>query len=249
MKRASIGVVLVCIAVLIWIASQFMSINLRGETTVITEEPTAVPSSEPYTYSLIRVSSASAITLIPNFSEKRDAKSLADDNGCRSAINGGFYDASEKPLGFFFTDNQTLGRYIQSRLVNGYFFATTDGVAHISTELPTVSFQFALQTGPLLVFGGKSMPLSIQNDEPARRMVVAKTINNQIIFFTVYNGNSVYEGPLLGDLPDIVSNISSKENLDIVDAINFDGGSASAFYSGEANLSELTPVGSIFCIK
>ncbi len=93
------------------------------------------------------------------------------------------------------------------------------------------------------------MPLVIQHDEPARRTIAAKTRDNTYVFLTVYDENSVFGGPLLSDLPSAVEEISNREEFRIADAINLDGGSASAFYNGDANLSELTSVGSIFCIK
>jgi len=202
-----------------------------------------------YAYAFIREATASSISLIPNFTEKRDAKTIRDVHACNAALNAGFYDASGKPLGYFFTDKKTYGKQIQSALVNGFFWANHDGVAVISTELPHVPMRFALQTGPILLFDGQSMPLVIQHDEPARRMVAAKTRGNTYVFLTVYDENSVFGGPLLSDLPSAVEEISNQEEFRIADAINLDGGSASAFYNGDTNLSEFTPVGSLFCVK
>lgn len=203
----------------------------------------------PYSYSHITVATTSAMTLIPNFSEKIDTRSLVDANVCSAAINGGFYDTAAKPLGFFFANNRTFGQETHSTLLNGFFWSGTDGIARISTELTGIPFRFALQTGPLLFWGGKPVPLAIRNDERARRMVVAKSADNHIMFFAVYNGDSVYDGPLLGDLPGIIFDIRTKENLEITEAVNLDGGSASAFYNADTRLSELTPVGSLFCVK
>lgn len=249
MKRVYLVLFAAGVIVIAWVVFQFMSINLHPTETVTIAQPSPTPLNEPYTYSLIRVSSTSAITLIPNFSEKIDTRSLVDANGCSAAINGGFYDTAGKPLGFFFTNNRILGKQIQSALLNGYFWADATGTALISTDLPSnISYRFALQTGPMLLFNGQTMPLAIQNDEPARRMVAAKTRDNTYVFLTVYDENSVYGGPLLSDLPSAVEEISNQEKLRIADAINLDGGSASAFYNGDIMLSELTPVGSMFCI-
>ena len=80
-------------------------------------------------------------------------------------------------------------------------------------------------------------------------MAAAKTMDNELLFLTVYSGDSVFDGPLLADLPLVIEKISDEEKLDIAEAINLDGGSASSFYQGETTISELTPVGSLFCIK
>lgn len=229
---------------------KYIWIFLLTALGLVTPTPTPAPvtqNADPFTYSLIKP--AGSVRLIPNFTQKRDSGSLIDANGCRAAINGGFYDTDAKPLGFFYTDGTIIGKQIRSALVNGFFAADEQEIPFISAVLPDITYGFALQTGPLLFMNGEKLPLVIQNDEPVRRMVAAKTTDNRIIFITVYNGNSVYEGPRLADLPEIISGINAKENLEISDAVNLDGGSASAFYNGDTRLSELTPVGSLFCIK
>ncbi len=54
---------------------------------------------------------------------------------------------------------------------------------------------------------------------------------------------------LLVDLPEIVQAIIKKETIDVVDALNLDGGNHSAFYGNDTTLYELSPIGSFFCIK
>lgn len=260
MKRAVFLSVIAGIAVLVWTVSQFVNIRLRATTSTASPLPTIttaiiktntsiVVNDDSYEYAYVTVATPSGISLIPNFAARRDAKSLAATNGCTSVINGGFYDTAGKPLGYFFTDTRTYGQQIQNALVNGYFWADSGGDAVISTELQrSISYRFALQTGPLLLFNGQTMTLTIHSDKPARRMVIAKTTDNQFIFLTVYSADSVFNGPLLADLPSAVSQISKQNSLGIADALNLDGGSASAFYSGTTGLAELTPVGSLLCI-
>lgn len=80
-------------------------------------------------------------------------------------------------------------------------------------------------------------------------MAAAVTLSQQIVFMTIYTADAVFGGPLLGDLPAFVDAIAKRESLPFVSAINLDGGSASAYSSKNVSLDELTPVGSIFCIK
>jgi uncharacterized protein YigE (DUF2233 family) len=169
------------------------------------------------------------------------------ENNCVSAVNGGFYDKQNRPLGYFQSNGKTFTPKIDSDLLNGFLWENASGSAVISRELPNTTVIFALQTGPMLMFDEKTLLLSINNDSRARRMVAGKNMYNQLVFFTVYNGDSVYDGPLLTDLPSVIQAIGTKENLNIAEAINLDGGSASAFYSGDTRLSELTPVGSLVC--
>lgn len=222
-------------------------------TPTIPATPTLNPGkiitfgNEQFMYSYFIVQNPSDLALIPNFSHPKDVETLMTENNCVSAINGGFYDKSSKPLGYFRSDDKVFGSRIDSDLVNGFVWGDASGAAVISTDLTFTNYRFAVQTGPVLLFDSKALPLAINNDTGARRMIAAK--NDTLIFLTVYNGDSVYDGPKLTDLPGIIQAISQKENLNIADAINLDGGSASAFYMADTKLSELTPVGSLFCLK
>ncbi|RJR30058.1 hypothetical protein C4564_01180, partial [Candidatus Microgenomates bacterium] len=107
----------------------------------------------------------------------------------------------------------------------------------------------ALQTGPVLVENGSAVELSLARDKQARRIVAAITGSNELVFVAIYSPGSSFDGPYLEDLPLIVNHISEELNLNIADAINLDGGTASAFYSENTHISELSPIGSFFCVK
>jgi len=80
-------------------------------------------------------------------------------------------------------------------------------------------------------------------------VISAVTGDNKLIFMVIYDPKSVFLGPELVDLPQIVSLVSAENDLNIADAINLDGGSASAFKSRDFSLSEISPVGSFFCLQ
>ena len=75
------------------------------------------------------------------------------------------------------------------------------------------------------------------------------TGDNTLYFIIIYNENQVFDGPFLQDMPSVMSEIQKETGIVFADAINLDGGTASTFYSDEVNLSEMSPVGSFFCIK
>lgn len=264
MKRIVIAVIIVLALIVTAIMIRFMIANdtkqIVGNTKTASEASvTSTPNqeikqtksitinNEQFAYAYFVVKNPVNLSLIPNFSRPKDAQTLMEENNCVSVVNGGFYDKSNKPLGYFQYGDKILGPRLESDLFNGYVWADASGSAVISSELPNTTFNFALQTGPMLMFSGKVLPLTINSDTGARRMIAAR--NNKLIFLAVYEAESVYDGPKLSDLPDIVQTISTKESLNIMDAINLDGGSASAFYSEDTKLSELTPVGSLFCAK
>lgn len=229
----------------------------HDQTVILTvPTPTILPKShktimvgnETMGYDTI-VAQPSQVSLISNFSEKKTSSELIVDNSCKAGINGGFYDTAYRPLGLFITDFQAVGRAINSTLFNGYIGIGANNDAFIGDELLDVGNRIALQTGPLLITNGQPRTLAIKNDEHARRMIAAITSSGELALISLYQPESVFDGPLLTDVPQFVAALAKQEALNITNAINLDGGSASAFYGDSLTLSELTSVGSFFCIK
>lgn len=191
----------------------------------------------------------SAITLVPNYTTKTSVRSLMESYSCTLAINGGFYDTRDQPLGYVVSGREHIGKPLQSALFNGFISIDMDNKALIDTAVPSDSSKIILQTGPLLISEDKTLPLAISNEKHARRMIAATTESGKLVFITTYNAEAVFDGPTLGDLPSITMSIAQKESLSIHAAINLDGGSASAFFSKTLSLDEITPVGSVFCIQ
>lgn len=223
----------------------------------ITATPTQAPESsvklvtinnETYAYGLIRTSAAH-VKLIPNYGKRIDFATIFTSAHCTQGTSGGFYDTDYAPLGLVAVDGQIIQPAQPNELFNGYFLVNPDNQASISAELFGGALRIGLQSGPLLIQEGTPTTLHIKNDEHERRIAVTVSKDNSIVFIAVYTAASVFEGPLLSDVPTIVQTIGNMESLTITDALNLDGGSASAFWSNDTKLSELTPVGSLLCIQ
>jgi exopolysaccharide biosynthesis protein len=250
--------ILFIVSLLMFIVSRLKtnnSIKIVGNNAQPSPSVTSITKAEEiqfngttYAYVYFFVSSSEKIELIPNFSEKMTSSDLASKHGCVKGINGGFYDTNSAPLGGFKSQNKIYKQPVRNRLIDGYLWYKNNQ-ATITLSEPPRDAQFFLQTGPLLMTGGGVTTISIGNDEYRRRSVALLTKDKNLLFLVVYNPESVYEGPLLTDLPAIISSINDQTSLRITEAINLDGGSASAFYSKDKKLQELTPVGSIFCVK
>ncbi len=234
---------------------QYTDISTIKETPALTETPKPLTNlsvtlgNKKYAYAYFSVADPNKISLIPNFSEKIDVKTLMEQNNCNEAINGGFYDTNNRPLGYFASKEKILGNAIPSSLVNAFIWKDQSGHITVSSNKPPEGTFFGLQTGPLLIYNQQALPLTMRSDKPARRMIAAETKNGTTIFMTLYDGENVYEGPLLADTPSVVLLVANDLGTPIAAAVNLDGGSASAFYSETTKLSELTPSGSIFCTK
>lgn len=212
------------------------------------EQLTVGPVKNGYTFDWIIVKDARKISLQSNLEEKLGSKEAKNKNGCSYLVSGGFYTKEGDHSGLFISEGKKLSESKANSTYNGYFSIDYEGKAQISKSEPS-SARVALQSGPVVMFNGKVSSLSIKNDKPARRMVAAVTRLNHVVFISVYKKGSVFSGPLLSELPSLIKKLNDKTYLEIVDAINLDGGTASAFISYKVNLSELTKIGSFFCIK
>lgn len=232
-----------------WNPTQFQTASPDNLVPTPTRSVPAFPAvsvnGRTYRYSLINTTGAT-VRLIPNFDRRDTAFELAKRYGCHQYINGSFYNTSNQPLGLFVSEGSVLGEKSRSPLLNGYLWQE-NGTKNISFN-PPKNGTWIIQTGPILITGGIPVSLSIINDEAARRMVAMTDTNGNLFFASVFEEKSVLSGPYLSNLPDIVSAIAADNDIAVSDAVNLDGGSASSFYEGEHSLSEITPVGSLFCI-
>ncbi len=233
------------------------SIRTGTKEVIIPPSPTSSTSqsyeiaynNQKIAVGIIPIKNLQSLTLIPNFKEKLSTSQIMRRNDCKAGVNGGFYDENNNPLGLIVASGNVYNRSVESRLFNGYFHIDSNNLGKISYEEPQTNSIWAIQSGPMLIFDEKKLPLNINNDEIARRMVVAEAINQEIIFLTFYDKESLFEGPLLSELPGIIKESESSLGIKIKVAMNLDGGSASAFWSDNLRLEELAPVGSFFCVK
>jgi len=254
--KARIAIFIFLICIIIFFAYRY--IRTSSVTTSVAPLPVQIPTSKQerptltyqdivYDYESFTVSRLSQLHLIPNFDTPIRGSELATKNQCMYASSGGFYSTDNKPLGAFITEDYRQSKARTSALFNG-FFGFTDTNAAITKSLDD-TYTSILQSGPLLLFDATPLPLAIQNDEYARRSVVLITADNHVLFVTFYIHDSIYNGPLLGDLPMIVKQFADNQQISVDTALNLDGGSASYFKNSDSELPELTPIGSMFCLQ
>lgn len=214
-------------------------------STSVSKQSTEVGN---YTANWISVTNASQIKLYSNLSEGLTSKEAADKYSCGKLVNAGFYTKESTHLGLFKTDGQTISNSAQSTLLNGFFYVDQYSTANISKETPPASAPTILQSGPVLLFTSQKESVVSKTNEQARRMVVG-TGQKGIYFIVFYSSDSVFEGPTLSELPEVVANLDKKASLELEYALNLDGGTASAFLTPDTILPELTPIGGFFCIE
>lgn len=206
-----------------------------------------IHGEKTYRIAWTAVPNTDAVTLLPNFTEKRTAQSLVESDACSGVVSGGFYTTDHTPTGLFIAQGTTLRRTVPNTLLNGYFSIDADHAASIGSSPPDGSVRLSLQTGPILIRDGSPVNLAIRDDEFARRVGVAITKQGTVMFLVIYNPENTWDGPKLADTPTMLSEFTNR--IDLRDVLNLDGGSASAFIRDDIALQELTSVGSFFCLK
>ncbi len=197
---------------------------------------------------MLLVKDMSQIKLYSNLEDKLTAASLLVRNGCQSLVSGGFYTKQEKHIGYFYTNGELISEKITNPFYNGYFGVLSQKNAFIAKDLPTKK-EFAVQSGPLLIYEGVVQKLKLTNDEPARRVLVASNkLGSEIYFLIFFNTKSTLLGPTLEELPAMLVKFADENNLELYYALNLDGGAHSTFITKDVKVSELSPIGGYFCI-
>lgn len=186
------------------------------------------------------------LKLIPNYRELKSSDFLFKQGDCAHGISGGFYDKSKNPLGLTIIDGTVRSQSRVSALFNGFLWTDGDGNFDIGDTVPDLKLKYALQSGPLLLLNNQILPLKIIDDTEERRMLAFET-SMGLFFATVYHPENDLSGPLLADLPTLLETFSKQKGLEIINALNLDGGTASSFYGNGKILTEITSIGSFWC--
>lgn len=216
-------------------------IKLQEQSLVITIDKTPIRISWEFV-------NPEKIDIHSNLIDKKLSEEIWKDSNCKTLANGGFYTKENTHLGLFVENYYLITPKIESSTLNGFFWIDKN-VPNIEEDFLNALPRIAIQSGPILFLNGKPQILSINNDEPNRRIVAAITSDRQLIFLAFYRDGEIYQGPLLEEMPKIIDLFKKQINIDIIDAINLDGGSASFFVSKYERLNELKYVGSYFCEK
>ncbi|MFV1917617.1 MAG: phosphodiester glycosidase family protein [Patescibacteria group bacterium] len=261
MRNKSKALFLISILVILGVIFLRNLVSLQNdEEQKLSPSPTVIQTENPKTTDLtineeefkvawVKIGDTKNLKLFPNFTEKLTAKKAKENTQCSTLISGGFYTEDSTPTGLFISEGRQLKSHIRNQLFDGVFSIDYNEKPKITSFFPEENLRLGLQTGPTLMKDGESTSLNLVSDKPARRVVIALTEDHSIVFLAFYKKDSVFLGPKLENLPVSVKYTSDKIGLKIVDALNLDGGSASAFITKDTQLSELTPIGSYFCIR
>jgi exopolysaccharide biosynthesis protein len=139
-------------------------------------------------------------------------------------VNGGYFDTEFKPIGLRVADGTPFSSLRRARLVTGILLQSDRGidVVRVSEFSHTKKPIAAVQCGPFLVEGNK--PIRSLNDSQLARRTFAGIATNDRAFLGVCSDVS------LGQLANVLATTSIVADSKIRRAMNFDGGSSSAFW-------------------
>jgi hypothetical protein len=240
------------------------SIPPKIETPPILPTPTSVsPSIVPphqiifnqktYQYYYRQLKTTDTFKLIPNFTDPRSTSSqIIKANSCDFGINGGFYRADSKPLGFFYTDGKQFGKLTSSPTFPGLLLSQNHQLKiDFIDNLPAsfTGYDFIFQTGPVYNLSQKTP--NFIDEEFDRRHLIATDSQNQFFLFSISEKDYAFAGPRLQDIPDIFKTADFQNIAPFTTVLNLDGGTASAYFDSSDNIKteELTPIGSFLCGK
>jgi hypothetical protein len=141
-----------------------------------------------------------------------------------AGVNGGYFDPQNAPVGLLISEGKLIAPFRKAKLLSGVVVVTKSRVellrsAEYSSRKTATA---ALQCGPFLVDGGAAVP-GLNNARPARRT----------FFFTSGTdraGLGFCSSVTLAELGEILATPRLAGDLKIQRALNFDGGSSSAFW-------------------
>jgi hypothetical protein len=233
---------------------QFSPANETIQKTITFDEQknnptlkTIIYENKTYKYDYFSTNKFDSVLVGSNLVDKKTSSDIFSEEKCNSLTSGGFYDTNDNPIGLFKINNYELSASQQNKLFNGYVHINNPKDITILLK-PNDSYKNIIQTGPVLIFDQIIQELSMKTDQQKRRIVAAKNDQNTF-FFIIISEDSLFEGPLLAELPFIMGNISQKEKLSLTHAINLDGGSASTFHTKNIHIKEISSIGSYICFK
>ena len=169
-----------------------------------------------------------------------DMKRLGEFHKAVAAINSNFFTPKLRPLGVVIRKGELLNRkHLGGGLLTGIFLIKNDKPEIIErTDFDKAEVETAAQAGPLLITKGVKRKLRSKLG-PSRRSGIAITNDEKVILVT-----TIRRGP--GATVEHIQELLSDPNLNIRDALSFDGGGSSQLYvqplSGVTD-KELLPLG------
>ena len=174
----------------------------------------------------LAIFSAKSCTLrvIQNEDGASDLAEVMTRRKCLAGINGGYFSPDFAPIGLLITDGKVVAPLQRARLITGVLSASARGVqiARIREFSQQRKVSAAVQCGPFLVDLGRPVR-GLEATRSARRTFAAIGGSDHVAL-------GVCSEITLTELAKILGTTQIADRVKISRALNFDGGSSSAFW-------------------
>jgi exopolysaccharide biosynthesis protein len=162
------------------------------------------------------------LRLIDNPDSNRSLAEAMEKTKCVSGVNGGYFDPNFAPLGLRIADGKLMSPLVRGRLLSGILVSSENGVRIVRTGefSRKQKASMALECGPFLVDGGQRVA-GLEKTRSARRTFAAIGRSDQVAL-------GVCSEVSLAELSGILA--QGLGSSKIQRALNFDGGSSTAFW-------------------
>jgi len=147
---------------------------------------------------------------------------------CLAGVNGGYFDSEDKPLGLLISGGNVVAPLRKARLLSGVMIVSNGRIQllRMAEYSPKRKATAALQCGPFLVDRGQ--PVAGLNDTRSARRTFIVTAGSD------HAAIGFCSDVTLAELGKILATPGVTPELKVQRALNFDGGSSSAFwFAGE----------------
>ena len=171
---------------------------------------------------------SAAMRVIDNPTGENDLAAAMQETHGLAGVNGGYFDPQNAPVGLLIADGKLIAPFRKARLLSGVMIASKGRVELLrSSEYSSrKSATVALQCGPFLVDGGQTVA-GLNDSRSARRTFVLTASSDRTAL-------GFCSSVTLAELGHILATPRIAPDLKVQRALNFDGGSSSAFwFAGE----------------
>jgi exopolysaccharide biosynthesis protein len=167
-------------------------------------------------------------------------KELAEKSGAIAAINGGYFDEYDKPLGYLKVKGREVNDYIATPIIYSGMLSVRNGKAsifHRDTFHPA-SCDEALQAGPRLVYDGiatTGVERTIDYKKEARRAGIAIDKKGRVVAFITSPPSAEMNWK---DLRTFLMRSEKEGGIEPKDVMNLDGGSSTQLIVKAGKLSK-----------
>jgi uncharacterized protein YigE (DUF2233 family) len=153
-----------------------------------------------------------------------DLRTLTLETDGLAGINAHFFDENRNPLGLLISGGQTKNRMHRGgRLLTGVFYISgSKAVIAARDDFKEEQAENAIQAGPRLIVNGKPLKVS-ELHEASRRSGIAITRAGRVILYATYLR---FPGATLEQIQEMLLDPA----LDVVTALNLDGGGSSQLF-------------------